>query len=109
LRAFGPYDAPLLGGVTRLFVDSLLGRYQRRLRTSTPELAHSGAVLAAQRASSDLKLNPHLRAETGVAGGRERAGSARMLTLPPGASVMVAMGVRGSMHGRQHGDGLRLR
>jgi hypothetical protein len=32
------------------------------LRTSTRELAQSGAVVAVQRASSDLKLNPHLHA-----------------------------------------------
>ena len=56
------YDAPLLGAVTRLFVDSVLGWYQRHSRTSTRELAQSGAVVAVQRASSDSKLNPHLRA-----------------------------------------------
>jgi hypothetical protein len=43
------YDAPLLGAVTRLFVDSLLGWYQRHLRTSTRELAQSGAVVAVRR------------------------------------------------------------
>ena len=54
--------AELLGAVTRLFVDSILGWYHRRLRTSTRERAQSGAVVAVQRASSDLKLNPHLHA-----------------------------------------------
>ena len=49
----------LLGAVTRLFVDSVLGWYQRHLRTSTRELAQSGTVVAVQRASSDLKHNPH--------------------------------------------------
>ena len=44
------YDAPLLGAVTRLFVDSILGWYQRHLRTSTRELAQSGAVVAVHRA-----------------------------------------------------------
>jgi hypothetical protein len=62
LRARLAYDAPLLGPVTRLFVDSILGWYQRHLRTSTRELAQSGAVVAVQRGSSDLKLNPHLHA-----------------------------------------------
>jgi hypothetical protein len=62
LRARLAYDASLLGAVTRLFVDSILGWYQRHLRTSTRELAQSGAVVAVQRASSDLKLNPHLHA-----------------------------------------------
>jgi hypothetical protein len=60
LRARLAYNAPLLGAGTRLFVDSVLGWYQRRLRISTRELAQSGAVVAVQRASSDLKLNPHL-------------------------------------------------
>jgi hypothetical protein len=43
-----------------LFVDSVLGWYRRRLRASTHEHAESGAVVVVQRASSDLKLNPHL-------------------------------------------------
>jgi hypothetical protein len=62
LRARLGYDAPLLGAVTRLFVDSILGWYQRHLRSSTRERVQSGAVVAVQRASSDLKLNPHLHA-----------------------------------------------
>jgi hypothetical protein len=53
---------PLLGAISSLFVDSILGWYHRRLRASTRELAQSGSVVAVQRASSDLKLNPHLRA-----------------------------------------------
>lgn len=52
LRARLAYDAPLLGAVTRLFVDTILGWYQRHLRTGTRELAQSGAVVAVQRASS---------------------------------------------------------
>jgi hypothetical protein len=43
-------------------VDSVLGWYRRCLRTSLGERALSGAVVAVQRASSDLKLNPHLHA-----------------------------------------------
>jgi hypothetical protein len=39
LRARLAYDAPLLGAATRLFVDSVLGWYQRHLRTSTREFA----------------------------------------------------------------------
>ena len=69
LRGRLAFDGKLLGAVTRLFVDSILGRYHRRLRTSTRERAQSGAVVAGvivhgaeQRASSDLKLNPHLHA-----------------------------------------------
>jgi len=54
------YDGKLLGAVTRIFVDSVLGWYRRRLRTTTRERAESGAVAVVQRTSSDLKLNPHL-------------------------------------------------
>src|SRR5205809_486064 len=46
----------LLGVVSRLFADSVLGWYRRRLRTSPRELVQSGAVVVVQRASSDLKL-----------------------------------------------------
>ena len=38
----------------------MLAWYRRRLRTNTRERAESGAVVVVQRASSDLKLNPHL-------------------------------------------------
>jgi hypothetical protein len=62
LRARLAFDGKLLGAVTRLFVDSILGWYDRRLRSSTRERTQSGAVVAVQRASSDLKLNPHLHA-----------------------------------------------
>jgi len=57
LRARLAFDGKLLGAVTRLFVDSVLGWYHRRLRTSAREHTQSGAVVAVQRASSDLKLN----------------------------------------------------
>ena len=62
LRARLGFDGKLLGAVTRIFIDSVLGWYRRRLRTSPGERALSGAVVAVQRASSDLKLNPHLHA-----------------------------------------------
>src|SRR5688572_26500876 len=60
LRARLAFDGKLLGAVARVFVDSVLGWYRRRLRASTRERAESGAVVVVQRASSDLKLNPHL-------------------------------------------------
>ncbi|HEY6560371.1 MAG TPA: transposase zinc-binding domain-containing protein [Polyangiaceae bacterium] len=60
LRARLGFDGKLLGAVSRLIVDSVLGCYRRRLRTSPRELVQSGAVMIMQRASSDLKLNPHL-------------------------------------------------
>jgi hypothetical protein len=62
IRSRLAFDGKLLGAVMRLFIDSILGWYRRRLRASTHERARSGAVVAVQRASSDLKLNPHLHA-----------------------------------------------
>ncbi|HEY6558359.1 MAG TPA: hypothetical protein VI072_13840 [Polyangiaceae bacterium] len=55
LRARLGFDGKLLGSVSRLFVDSVLGWYRRRLRASPRELVQSGAVVVVQRASSDLK------------------------------------------------------
>jgi hypothetical protein len=60
LRGRLGFDGKLLGAVARIFVDSVLGWYRRRLRASPRQRAESGAVVVAQRASSDLKLNPHL-------------------------------------------------
>jgi hypothetical protein len=60
LRGRLGFDGKLLGAVTRIFVDSILGWYRRHLRVGTRERVESGAVVAVQRASSDLKLNPHL-------------------------------------------------
>jgi hypothetical protein len=52
LRARLGFDGKLLGAVARLFVDSVLGWYRRRLRASTRERAESGTVVV-QRAWSD--------------------------------------------------------
>lgn len=60
LRGRFGFDGKLPGAVSRLFVDSMHAWYRRRLRMSTRERAESGAVIVVQRASSDLKLNPHL-------------------------------------------------
>jgi hypothetical protein len=54
------YDGALLGAVTRIFIDSVLGFYRRRLPASQRRHAQGGALLVVQRASADLKLNPHL-------------------------------------------------
>lgn len=54
-RARLGFDGKLLGAVSRLFVDSVLGWYRRQLRTSPRELVQSGAVMIVQRASNDLK------------------------------------------------------
>jgi hypothetical protein len=56
------YDGALLGSVSRIFVDSVLGFYRRKMGalgiTASPR--KSGAVTVVQRTSADLRLNPHL-------------------------------------------------
>jgi hypothetical protein len=61
LRARLAYDRELLGAVGRLFVDSVLGFYRRRMKDALGAAAagQSGAVTVVQRTSADLKLNPH--------------------------------------------------
>ena len=62
LRARLAYDGKLLGAVTRVFSDSVLGFYRRRLRALDGVSGNSGAVTVVQRTSADLRLNPHLHA-----------------------------------------------
>ena len=61
LRTRLAYDGKLLGAVSRIFVDSVLGWYRRRMRDldvgSGP--GKSGAVTVVQRTNADLRLNPH--------------------------------------------------
>ena len=61
LRTRLAYDGALCGAVCRIFVDSVLGWYRRRLRDlglgSSP--GKSGAVTVVQRTNADLRLNPH--------------------------------------------------
>ena len=54
------FDAPLFGALTRLFVRTVLGFYTQRLKDAGVAGGQSGAVVALQRTSSDLRLNPHL-------------------------------------------------
>ena len=54
------YDGKLLSTLTRLFVKTVLAFY--RTRGGGPPRGQSGAVVALQRTSSDLKLNPHVHA-----------------------------------------------
>jgi len=54
------YDGPLLSALTRLFVKTVLDFY--RARGGDSARGQSGAVVAVQRTSSDLKLNPHVHA-----------------------------------------------
>jgi hypothetical protein len=60
LRARLAYDGELLGAVSRVFVESVLGWYRRHMRGRGIEGGKSGAVTAVQRVSSDFRLNPHL-------------------------------------------------
>jgi hypothetical protein len=53
------YDGALLGAVGRIVVDSVLGFYRRRMRDEAGAVGRSGAVSVVQRASADLRLNPH--------------------------------------------------
>jgi hypothetical protein len=62
LRARLAYDGKLLGAVTRIAIDSVLGFYKRRLRDTHGLVGRSGAVSVVQRVNSDLRLNPHLHA-----------------------------------------------
>ena len=54
------YDGPLVSALTRIFVQTVLGFYRER-GGGSPR-GQSGAVIAVQRTSSDLKLNPHVHA-----------------------------------------------
>ena len=60
LRTRLAYDGALLGAVCRIFVDSLLGFYRRRMRDLGVGAGKSGAVTVVQRTNADLRLNPHL-------------------------------------------------
>jgi len=55
-RARLGYDGALLSALTRIFVKTVLDFYRERGN------GKSGAVVALQRTSSDLKLNPHIHA-----------------------------------------------
>jgi hypothetical protein len=61
LRVPLAYERNLMGGVARIFADSVMGWYRRRLAAGVPE-ARGGVVTVIQRSSSDMKLNPHLHA-----------------------------------------------
>ncbi len=50
-------DGALLGSLTRLFVETVLALYAERC--GGKKSAKSGAVTVVQRASSDMRLNPH--------------------------------------------------
>jgi putative transposase len=54
------YDGKLFGALSRLFADSVLAWYHRRLADEGAPRGRGGAVVVMQRSSSDLRLNPHL-------------------------------------------------
>ena len=54
LRAALAYERNLMGAVARIFADSVIGWYRRRLAEGVPE-ARGGAVTVIQRCSSDMK------------------------------------------------------
>ena len=60
LRRRLAYDGPLLGAVSKIFVDSVLRWYRQRMDDEGMKKGRSGAVTVVQRTSSDLRLNPHL-------------------------------------------------
>jgi hypothetical protein len=77
VRESGLYDGRSMSALTRMIVQTGLGFYRER----GPPRGQSGAVVAVQRTSSDLKLNPGVHAvSSGLGGG---ASSAVMASLPP--------------------------
>jgi len=67
LRARVAFDGALLGAVGRLFVDSVLGFYRRRLRETAGLTGQSGAVTVVQRTSADLRPSPSEKRQPCVA------------------------------------------
>jgi hypothetical protein len=57
LRQRLAYDGKLLSAVGRIFVDSVLGFYRRRMRAEGVTDGRSGSVTVVQRCNSDLKLS----------------------------------------------------
>jgi hypothetical protein len=51
-----------MGAVSRIYVDSILQWYRRRMEIEGAIAGRSGAVTVVQRTSADLKLDPHLHA-----------------------------------------------
>jgi len=60
LRPMVAYDRKLLPRIYAIFYDSIQCFYQRRLAELGHHGGRTGSVTAIQRASSDLRLNPHL-------------------------------------------------
>ncbi len=54
------FDAALFSALARLFVQTVLAFYTERMKKAGIPRGQTGAVVALQRTSSDLRLNPHL-------------------------------------------------
>jgi len=88
LRTRLGYDGSLLGAVSRVFVDSVLGFYRRRMRElgvvgADGKQGKSGAVTVVQRTNADLRLNPHLHSAAldGLCGSAHRPSYADVQTM----------------------------
>jgi hypothetical protein len=55
------YDAPLLGALSRLMVQTVLGFYAKRMAREGAASGKSGAVVVVQRTASDLGADPTFR------------------------------------------------
>jgi hypothetical protein len=62
LRQRLAYHGKALGAVGRIFMDSVLGWYRRRMRDEGIRDGRSGAVMVVQRNNADIKLSPHIHA-----------------------------------------------
>ena len=68
LRARLGYDGKLLGAVSRIFVDTVIGFYRRRMRELGYGSGISGAVTVVQRTNADLRLIRTVRSPPWVDG-----------------------------------------
>ncbi len=60
------FDAALFSALTRVFVHTVLAFYAERMKKAGVSGGHSGAVVALQRTSFGLRLNPHLQLGSSV-------------------------------------------
>ncbi len=103
-RARLAHDGGLLSTLTRLFVDTVSALYTSR----SGDDAKTGAITVVQRASSDMRLNPHLHVVFLDGAYRERDGelvwrALLRLTTEDVASVLGATLRRIERHLRRHG------
>jgi hypothetical protein len=87
-------DGARLGSLTRIFEQTVPGFYARRAHEEGQLGAKPGSVSVLQRASSDLRLNPHVHAVLLDGAWYEQEGLVRILLKRPfpGRIVAVEMG-----------------